>query len=410
MELAKQMISAGANLERVDHILTHTCLVYGLREVTIASLSTRINISAKDENGEYSSRMALLPAQNFNLERLKKLNDLSRRVREEKPKPEELSSMLGEVKSNDFAWWVILLGYVVAMAALSRLFNAGFPELLIAVMNTVGLFFLSKLFAKAHINKIITNFVSIFLASVSAMLFYKAGFVSNYYIVMITNAFFLIPGIQMVNCARNLLCGHESNGVIELLKILIETCAIVAGVAAAYALLGNFVGRLLLEETLTANEITFVNGLELVVLTLLASAGFGIVFNIQWSDLPLAALGGAVVRVFFLLFQLALPSNRFLYTLFASFAAALYSEIVAAIRKQPTTLCLYPAIVPLIPGDLFYYTALGLVWGNVSLIEGYGVDLALALLGISVGFVICSTAVHYIRKIKISRLFPKHGK
>jgi uncharacterized membrane protein YjjB (DUF3815 family) len=141
-----------------------------------------------------------------------------------------------------------------------------------------------------------------------------------------------------------------------------------------------------------------------VVLTLLASAGFSIVFNIQLKDLPFAALGGVIVRIVYILFQLAFPSYRFVYTILAAFFAALYSEILAINKKEPSTLYLYPSIVPLIPGDLFYYTALGIIWGNGSLISQYGPDLALSLVGISVGFVLCSTVVHYIRKFKFLKI------
>jgi uncharacterized membrane protein YjjB (DUF3815 family) len=116
-------------------------------------------------------------------------------------------------------------------------------------------------------------------------------------------------------------------------------------------------------------------------------------------------LGGVIVRIVFILFQLAFPSLRFVYTILAAFFAALYSEILAIIKKEPSTLNLYPAIVPLIPGDLFYYVALGLIWGNTDLIKTFGPDLVLALIGISVGFVICSTVVHYVRKFRFLKIY-----
>ena len=87
----------------------------------------------------------------------------------------------------------------------------------------------------------------------------------------------------------------------------------------------------------------------------------------------------------------------------AAFCAALYSEILAIIRKEPSTLYLYPSIVPLIPGDLFCFVAFGIVWQNFNLVSQNGLALALALVGISVGFVVCSTIVHYVRKIKFLR-------
>ena len=87
----------------------------------------------------------------------------------------------------------------------------------------------------------------------------------------------------------------------------------------------------------------------------------------------------------------------------AAFFAAFYSEILAITRKEPSTLYLYPSIVPLIPGDLFCYVAFGIVWRNTSFIVEHGPDLALSLVGISIGFVLCSSVVHYVRKIKFLR-------
>ncbi|MBR5997141.1 MAG: threonine/serine exporter family protein, partial [Bacilli bacterium] len=87
----------------------------------------------------------------------------------------------------------------------------------------------------------------------------------------------------------------------------------------------------------------------------------------------------------------------------AAFCAALYSEILALVKKEPSVLYRYPSIVPLIPGDLFFYVAAGIIWGNTELIATYGPTLGLVLIGISLGFVLCSTIVHYIRKFKFLR-------
>ena len=404
-ELGKQMIVSGANIERVNHCIERICHAYGLHDVTCANLTTRISISAKDEEKTYAHRQTDVPPQVINLERLKKLNNLSFEVVKNTPDEKTLYDLLHAVTSNDFPWWIMMLGFMVAMMALARIFCAGWQEILIVELNTLILFGLSKLFSKVHINKIITNFISMFLCSMIAMGFYALGFINNFYIVAITNAFFLIPGIPMINCARNLLCGNEMNGAIDLLKVLLEVCTIVAGVAAAYAILGGVVGQPLIEDSFHLRDELdpWLSSFELIVLTLLASTGFSVVFNIQWKDLPFAALGGVIVRVVFILFQLILP-YRFVYTILAAFFAALYSEILAIVKKEPSTLNLYPSIVPLIPGDLFYYVALGIVWGNGNLLSEFGPDLVLALVGISVGFVLCSTVVHYVRKFKFLKV------
>ena len=405
-ELGKQMIASGANIERVNLSIERICHAYGLHDVTCANLSSRISISAKDENKLYASRQTDVPPQTINLEKLKKLNNLAFDVCKNKPSEDTLYDLLHAIKTNDFPWWMMMIGFIVAMMGLARIFCAGWSEILVVELNTLLLFGLSRALTKVHINKIITNFFSMFLCSLIAMGLYAAHFIDNFYIVVITNAFFLIPGIPMINCARNILCGNEMNGAIDLLKVLLEVCSIVAGVAAAYAILGSATGYPLIEESINLrnNLDPVLSSFELIFLTLMASAGFSIVFNIQLKDLPFAALGGVIVRIVYILFQLAFPSYRFVYTILAAFFAALYSEILAINKKEPSTLYLYPSIVPLIPGDLFYYTALGIIWGNGSLISQYGPDLALSLVGISVGFVLCSTVVHYIRKFKFLKI------
>lgn len=403
-ELGKEMIVSGANIERVNLCIERICHGYGLHDVTCANLTTRISISAKDEKKNYAHRQTDIPPQAFNLERLKKLNHLYYHVKETTPDEKTLYDLLHEVKSNDFPWWIMLGGYLVAMAALARIFLAGPAELLITLLNTVILFFLGKLSSKIRLNKIVTNFVCMLLCSTIAILFFATGFISNFYIVIITNAFFLIPGIQMVNCARNLLCGNEMNGVIDLLKVLLEVCTIVAGMAAAYAMLNQLAGELKIEQFIDAlSKTSFIRSVELVVLSFIASAGFGVVFNIQWKDLIYAAIGGTIVRIVYLGLQAALPDYRFIFTIVAAFCAALYSEILALVKKEPSVLYRYPSIVPLIPGDLFFYVAAGIIWGNTELIATYGPTLGLVLIGISLGFVLCSTIVHYIRKFKFLR-------
>lgn len=402
-ELGKQMIVSGANIERVDLSVEHICHAYGLHDVTCANLTTRISLSAKDEKQYYASRQTDVPPQSFNLNRLKKLNNLSYYVRNNTPDVTTLRTLLNDVKSPVFPWWMVMIGYLVAMMALGRIFNGDYCEILIIELNALLLFGIAKLNNRLRVNKIITNFFSMFLVSVVAMLFYSLNFIDNFFLVVITNAFFLIPGIQMINCARNLLCGNEMNGVIDFLKVVLEVCTIVAGVAAAYALMGGMVGNPLLEDSIVAPQITFPYAIELVILSFLASAGFSIVFNIQIKEILFAAIGGTIVRIFYLLFQFTFPDYRFLYVTLAAFFAALYSEILAINRKEPSTLFLYPSIIPLIPGDLFYYVSLGLVWSNADLLA-YGPDLAFSLIGISFGFVLCSSAVHYIRKFKFLRI------
>ena len=144
------------------------------------------------------------------------------------------------------------------------------------------------------------------------------------------------------------------------------------------------------------------SNVEVVILSFFASLGFGIVFQIRKQDLLYAAFGGMLIRIVYLLLMAFIP-YRIVYAALAAFFAAVYAEILAYYKKTPATLFLYPSIIPLIPGDLFYYTMGGIVMSDRELFASNAVECILALLGISIGFVISSSISHYMRRFRIAK-------
>ena len=145
-----------------------------------------------------------------------------------------------------------------------------------------------------------------------------------------------------------------------------------------------------------------VENIELIVLSFFASIGFAIVFQVRGKDLLLAGLGGAITRFVYIIFMTFIP-YRILYAGLAAIVAAFFAELVASKKKTPATVFLYPSIIPLIPGDLIYYTMGGLVLSDTATFYKNGIDCILALLGICVGFVVASTISHYVRKFALAK-------
>lgn len=144
-----------------------------------------------------------------------------------------------------------------------------------------------------------------------------------------------------------------------------------------------------------------VANIELVVLSILASIGFAIVFQIEKKDLLLAGIGGGVTRIFYLIFMAFIPS-RIVYVALAALVAALYSEIVSGVKHVPATYFMCPTMIPLIPGDLFYYMCVGIVTRNSDMFKSNGIECMLALVGLSVGFVVCSVVSNLMRIRKLA--------
>lgn len=139
-----------------------------------------------------------------------------------------------------------------------------------------------------------------------------------------------------------------------------------------------------------------VESIKLIILSFLASIGFGLKFQMQKQYLAWAGLGGALTRMCYLIL-LELIDARLIYSLLAAMFASLYAEIMAMKFKMPSTVFLYPAVIPLTPGSLIYGAAVNFLLQDTSAMWADAADCALTLLGISIGFVLISTFTYYRR-------------
>ena len=102
----------------------------------------------------------------------------------------------------------------------------------------------------------------------------------------------------------------------------------------------------------------------------LGSVGFGILFHMKKKYLPLAAAGGFISWMVFLLGK-GLWGNVFLPSLLAGFIVDVYAEILARICKATSTSFFVTSVIPLIPGSTLYYcmnsTGTGIWKGYFSL-------------------------------------------
>lgn len=240
VRLGRELLECGANLERVNLTIETICKSYGMREVSIFSLSTYISVSVQKSGGGTGTRGISVPINGIHLEKLCRLSRMADMVCRERPEPEKLEDILFQtLLVPNYSTGITILGYLMAMSCLCVIFGGKVDEVIIAGIGTVLLYYVFIYFVRIKMNRIITNTVCMFLAGTIALGSYHMGLVDNFYAVIITNAFFLIPGIPMVNATRNLLCGNEINGIVELTKAVLEVVTIVFGLFVACCLFGR---------------------------------------------------------------------------------------------------------------------------------------------------------------------------
>ena len=397
VKLSRHMIVSGANIERVQLAAAFICKAYELQDISIYILSTHILLSATDKDGHYASRQASIPPSGIHLERLRSLNQLSYKVAEITPPTKLLAKMLDKALNvKTYSNHVVLLGRIAAMSSLCFIFGGSFSELLPVAAVTALIHYLLALLEKTGLDRIVINSLTMFIASALAIMFVFSGFSSNFPVILISISMLVIPGIPLVNAMRNLLCGHEINGILQMIKIFIETMALAMGIYSAFALMGSYI------NIGGSGIASLSNPALLVIFSFTASLSFGVVFNVAPKDLWLSGLSGALTRIA-LIFLTPVLSSRLAYMTLSALLAALGAEFLAVRRREPSTYFLYPAIIPLIPGDLFFFALSGLYLGNREIVEVNGINCLLSLAGMCIGFVLSSTVAHYARRVRYYR-------
>ena len=139
----------------------------------------------------------------------------------------------------------------------------------------------------------------------------------------------------------------------------------------------------------------------------IGSVGFGILFHIKKKYLPLAAVGGFLSWLVFLLGK-EFWGNVFLPTLMAGFVTDVYAEILARICKETSTSFFVTSVIPLIPGSTLYYCMNSIVEGNTVRALEYGRDTFLFAFGIAAGMSIAWSICYFLRTVR-KKLKYKYG-
>lgn len=135
------------------------------------------------------------------------------------------------------------------------------------------------------------------------------------------------------------------------------------------------------------------------IYALIATLGFGIIFNIRKKNLLFASIGGGLSWFFYLLALSFYKST--LFSLFIGAAVgAFYSEIMARTLKTPVTTFIVCAIIPLVPGSGMYYSMYESIKGNADKSLSLAIDTLSYAGAIAIGILLISSITKLISTLK----------
>lgn len=230
MDIGEQMLIAGAEVHRVEESIRRMCYALGVARVDVFIITSSMVVTIHTEDGNTYTQTRRIVATNFDFERLHALNDLSRKICENKLSEQEIKASLNAASKNKKVpiWWEIV-AYSVIAGSFTLFFGGSVNEavisLFVGAVVRLSIFFFDKIIS----NKIFSKFVSTIIAAILSFLTVGAGWITSVDKIMIGNIMTLIPGIGLTNAIRDLFTGDSIAGLLRTIEAFLTALAIAAG-------------------------------------------------------------------------------------------------------------------------------------------------------------------------------------
>jgi len=396
--MGKMMLQNGGETYRAEETIVRTCAYYDIKASSFATLNTIITSTDLFENKPEDSRYTIVDRINFrtiNLDKVAKLNNMARNLDNytiEELKT-EIKNINNEVKMSRLKK---VIGHVLAGGAFALLFKGGIRDSIVAVISMLLLSFFDKHLREKKLNSFFTNLVGAMFVTIISLVFYSIGFIEDFSIANIAALMLLAPGISFTNSIRDIIAGDFISGISRGVEAVAVGVALAAGSGMILSVLLGVASEF---AKATANIIVshpslgiaeYLRFIKEILLAILATFGFGILFGIKDKKLFYASISGGL-GWFFYIFALHVNLSPSIGFFLGSLSMTIYSEIMARKLRAPAITFLIGGLIPLVPGSGVYYTMYNLLNNDFEKALEKGVESLLCAGAIAIGILIGST-------------------
>ena len=387
VDLGYELSISGAETFRVEDSISRILKTYGL-EPEVYAIPNCIHVSVTMPDGKSLTEMRRVGFHGNDLDSVEIFSALSRRICAEHPDDVTGRQWLNEAIASrrHYHWLTQLIGYFVGVFAFTIFFGGNIADAFCGGISGVAVgcsvMFMDRLQAN--------NFFKTLLASIPLALipyiFGAMGICPRPDMATIGAVMVLVPGLLFTYAMRDIIYGDTNSGVNRIVQVLLIAVAIACGTAVAWNC-----ATFLWGEPVSAAAINHTLMYECIA-TAIGCLGFCILFNVHGKGIVFCLLGGVVCWFSYSVAE-ALGGSDGMATFIASFVIAVYSEVMARVRKCPAIGYLVLGLIPLIPGASLYYTMNYAVRGDMAMFSIQGMK-TIELAGLmAAGVLLVSTAM-----------------
>lgn len=240
------LLENGAEIYRVEDSVVRIAEAYGYKQgerFEVFAIPPTIIITVQDENGTPLTTHRNTRIRTNNLDRVDRLNNLSRFICSEKPDFATVSNYISQIKKRKtYPFYAIVLSYAVVGATFALFFGGGWRESVAGGIIAAIISLIEQAVTKVRPSVFFMSLICSLFTAAAAVLCYYFGLTTEYDSVIIGAAMTLVPGITITNCMRDFIAGDFIAGLYTLIEALLTATGMAVGAAFAISTLTKLLG------------------------------------------------------------------------------------------------------------------------------------------------------------------------
>lgn len=245
-QIGAMLLENGAEIYRVEDSVIRIAEAYGYKHgerFEVFAIPPAMIITVKDENDDPLTAHRNTRTRVNNLDRVDRINNLSRFICSEKPDFATVNNYISQIKKRKtYPFYAVVLSYAVIGATFALFFGGGWREAIAGGIIAAIICLIEKAVTKVRPSVFFMSLLcSLFTASAAVMCYYF-GLANEYDSIIIGAAMTLVPGVTITNCMRDFIAGDFIAGLYTLIEALLTAIGMAVGAAFAISTLTKLLG------------------------------------------------------------------------------------------------------------------------------------------------------------------------
>jgi uncharacterized membrane protein YjjP (DUF1212 family) len=232
------MLKNGAETYRIEETMDHMAKACGASAVESFVIPTGVFLTVTDGTGRSLTAMRRVHQRTINLDRISKVNELSRRLVDQRLEYENAKVILQGISKErtGFSWLPSMLASGVIGGATAFLQDAAFFEIVAAFVAAMMVRYIAHVVSKLRGVQFTFEFLGGMTVALCGVLLHSLWPHLRPDAVIIGGIMPLVPGVAITNAIRDVIAGDLLSGLSRGLEAALTSVAVAMGVVIILAL------------------------------------------------------------------------------------------------------------------------------------------------------------------------------